>query len=483
MKVRLQRRDIARLWLALRPGGAAAYALAGLIAIVTLAVTAALARFLPEPDFFLAYAAVAVAALLGGTGPGLLAGALCLLGFDATLLTDGRGLPTRGEVVRFAGQAASLAAVAWAAGWLRRRLFAADRDRARSDRATPSEAEHRFPAAVNRFPGVLVIYDRERRIELVNAIGGQSGIRQSAVQGRRDEEIFPEEVTREYLPALDRALATGSAQRVECALPLGGPGTWVVDYVPLLGPAGDIRQVLGIGQNITEQRRAEEERDDLVRALSHDVRTPLNVVTSHAQLLLRGAREESPAARRGVAILAGARRIAAMVDDLVLAGQIEGGRFRLVRRPLDLAALAAESIEHLRGAHPVGRVRVEAGGGAPLSPVEGDAERLKRALQGLLLALLGASAEGEVRVGLAAEGGRAVLTVSSAEAILPEADLPHLFERAFRARAAPDTFDGLGLDLYLARRIAEAHGGSVGVESASGRGTTFTFAFGEGVRG
>lgn len=122
-------------------------------------------------------------------------------------------------------------------------------------------SEVRFRSAVDHMPDVFVIYDAERRIQFVNAAG--LALAERPIEdflGRKDEEIFPPEVTHSYLPLLEQTVATKAYQTGECTISLPNrlPYTIAVQYMPLLDTQGEIQQILGITYNITERKQAEE---------------------------------------------------------------------------------------------------------------------------------------------------------------------------------------------------------------------------------
>uniref|UniRef100_B8HRH4 histidine kinase n=1 Tax=Cyanothece sp. (strain PCC 7425 / ATCC 29141) TaxID=395961 RepID=B8HRH4_CYAP4 len=122
-------------------------------------------------------------------------------------------------------------------------------------------SELKFRTAIEHIPDVFVIYDAHRRIQFVNRAGlALSGGSLPDFLGRRDEEIFPVEVTQTYLPLLQQAVATKRYQTGECtiALPNREPYTIVVQYVPLLDGNGEIQQIFGISHDITRRKQAED---------------------------------------------------------------------------------------------------------------------------------------------------------------------------------------------------------------------------------
>jgi diguanylate cyclase (GGDEF)-like protein/PAS domain S-box-containing protein len=122
-------------------------------------------------------------------------------------------------------------------------------------------SERRFRLAIDRIPHPFVIYDAERRLQFVNTFGiDRSGYSEEALIGRRDEELFPDEVTNTYLPLLQKTIETRTIKTGECKIDLpGGPFTIIVTYIPLLNEQGEIYQILGHTHDITERKRIEEQ--------------------------------------------------------------------------------------------------------------------------------------------------------------------------------------------------------------------------------
>jgi two-component system CheB/CheR fusion protein len=172
------------------------------------------------------------------------------------------------------------------------------------------------------------------------------------------------------------------------------------------------------------------------------------------------------------------QRLNALVGDLLDVGRLRGGQMRLEREEIDLGAVVRRAVE---------MAEVEAGAQgqtitleAPEEPllVAGDARRLEQVALNLLTNAIRYAAQSPtiaVRLGRDTAAGQAVLEVQDAGPGIAAADLPHLFSRFYQvARSDRPSRGGLGLGLYLVQQLVVAHGGTVGVASTVGVGTTFT---------
>ena len=174
---------------------------------------------------------------------------------------------------------------------------------------------------------------------------------------------------------------------------------------------------------------------------------------------------------RATAVLKSCERMSAMIEDLVEATLLEDGRLQISPEPVDLAVVVPELLERFRGALEIDRVRLAVEPGLPRALA--DPQRLERILVNLLTnALKYSPSQGEITLELASDpDGVAIVVTDRGIGIAPE-DVPHVFERFFRARGARQP-EGLGLGLYITRLLVHAHGGRIEVASQLGQGSTF----------
>jgi signal transduction histidine kinase len=161
-----------------------------------------------------------------------------------------------------------------------------------------------------------------------------------------------------------------------------------------------------------------------------------------------------------------------LVEDLVDAARLETGRVKLHLEPVELGRFLTSWRDRVSGALQVDRVRVAAPESLPV--VVADPARLDQILGNLVSNALKYSVDGS-RVDVALAAGREALRLSVRDrgpGIAPD-DLPRLFRRYWRGTSAGRS-DGLGLGLFITRKLVEAHGWRIEVTSELGRGTTFT---------
>jgi two-component system sensor histidine kinase MtrB len=211
-----------------------------------------------------------------------------------------------------------------------------------------------------------------------------------------------------------------------------------------------------------------------VAGVAHDLRNPLHALKMSADLLVRS--EELPANGRARSLLERiskqAARLNRMVADLLDRTRIEAGALDLQIEECDLCELAAEVVDLQRStadAHVLDLAVPE----KPLS-LRCDASRMSQVLTNLVNNAIKYSPQGgRVRVTLARDDARALITVADEGVGIPAGECEHIFEPFRRSPNSKADIPGVGLGLSVSRRIVNAHGGHVRVTSVEGKGTTF----------
>jgi len=271
-----------------------------------------------------------------------------------------------------------------------------------------------------------------------------------------------------------RALAgeTVRCLHLRTADPETGRRGWVsASAAPIRGPGGRIDGAVLTFSDETGIYRLQEERDDLLRAITHDLRTPLNAIYLQAHLVERGNGGVEGVADRGRHIVRSCERMSEMLQDLADSAMLEAGRLPLNPQPIDLATFAGELLDRLQGGLDVERVRLALEPGLPR--IHADPRRLERIFVNLVSnALKYSPAQSEVGVSAASVGREVRISIADRGVGIAPEDQVHLFDRWFRARGTRRP-EGLGLGLYITRLLVEAQGGRIDLESAMGQGSTF----------
>ena len=227
-------------------------------------------------------------------------------------------------------------------------------------------------------------------------------------------------------------------------------------------------------KTVEELRRLSALRADFVSLVSHELRTPMAAVIGSARTLQQRWRELSPDQRESfLELIAGeTNRLATLVSDVLDTSRIDAGTFSFRFRDVDLGELVRDSVATVELASD--EVSVRASVHDSLPSVRGDAERLRQVLMNLLENAIKYSPVGdEVEVRAYSEDGRIRIDVSDNGPGIAREDQRLIFEKFGRVTSG-HTPPGTGLGLFIARSIAEAHGGTLDVTSAPQRGSTFT---------
>jgi len=260
------------------------------------------------------------------------------------------------------------------------------------------------------------------------------------------------------------------------------PGSFAPHEVELLTLLGrlvgsavqNIRAYDSERATVEELRRLSALRADFVSLVSHELRSPMAAVIGAARTLQARWRELSPDQRGAfLALIADeTSRLASLVGDVLDTSRIEAGTFTYRFSDVDLAGLLRDAVS----AATIGQdeVPVELHVADPLPPLRADAERLRQIVGNLLdNAIKYSPAGAPVEVRARRDDGRVLVAVSDRGPGISREHQRVVFEKFGRADGTAGK-PGTGLGLFIARSIAEAHGGTLDVRSAPGEGATFT---------
>ena len=218
-------------------------------------------------------------------------------------------------------------------------------------------------------------------------------------------------------------------------------------------------------------------RQRLIGDLSHELNTPLSVIQLEAKGLLDGLQEPAPAADQ---IIREVTMLRNLVRDLNWLAETDSGELRLGRESCSVTQLLGAELQRWQPQAERRRISLSFRPRSALPVLDLDRMRMSQALGNVVLnALQHTEAGGQITVAAEAEpDGRVAITVADDGAGIDAADLPHLFDRLYRAdRSRTRGTGGSGLGLAIARAIVTAHAGTITVASdGPGQGTTVCFS-------
>ncbi|MGE5516578.1 MAG: ATP-binding protein [Bacteroidota bacterium] len=221
---------------------------------------------------------------------------------------------------------------------------------------------------------------------------------------------------------------------------------------------------------LSRETEAKQQLRQFLSMVSHEFRTPLAIVDSAAQMLMmRAERADASMLPRLETIRGAVQRLVDLLATCLADEQLDSGRIVMQERALELQPILAAAVDHHRTASP-GRELALAVEAVPA--VWGDAGLLALVFNNLVGNALKYSG-GAVEVSARADDGGIVVQVRDHGIGIPADDMPHIFERFFRATNA-HKISGSGIGLHMVRQIVDLHGGTITVDSRVKRGSTFT---------
>jgi two-component system phosphate regulon sensor histidine kinase PhoR len=335
--------------------------------------------------------------------------------------------------------------------------------------AQASQERNRLLAALNSSADAVIGVDSEGRVCFANLAAEQLFTRpREDFIGKPFAWLMPDAELVEVL----KASRTENRRRVQI---LERPNKQYLQAIasPIVG-GGDWAALLVL-HDLTDVRRAELMRRDFVANVSHELRTPLASIKAVLETLDAGALSDPDAARDFIGrAQTEVDRLTQMVAELMELSRIEAGDVPIAIEPVDVGAAVSEAVARLRPQAERAGVRLSLDLDGDIPEILGDRARIERAVVNLVQNALKFTPDGgEVRVAVRDDAGVARIDVADTGVGIDERDLHRIFERFYKADNSRRT-DGSGLGLALVKHTAEAHGGSVSVESRLGSGSRFT---------
>ena len=219
------------------------------------------------------------------------------------------------------------------------------------------------------------------------------------------------------------------------------------------------------------QAQASQLKEQVFRAVAHDLRAPLLGLQGYLYILQSGKATQEEKKQYLELMSQAARNLSALLEDVLEVSRVEAGMLAPQKRPVDIAALAAEVVNTL--APTAAEKKIELQADIPAWKMPADEKLLRRVLTNLVSNAIKFTEKGFVRLRAKEDEKCYFITVQDSGIGMSEQELKGLFQKYHQVHADKP---GYGLGLFISRQIVEAHGGTLSVTSRPGEGSTFTVA-------
>ncbi len=350
--------------------------------------------------------------------------------------------------------------------------------------AQVNHEKERVNALLDSLADGVIILNADNLVERCNpAFTRLVGLPMEQIQGKPHEQLMqwdrhPQGMTLEQAESGGWPLTPHAHLYVEGdlkrekrpPLPVG------VAYTPLLTPDGKLLNIVATVRDITRFRQADELKGTFISIISHELKTPVALIKGYVSTLrLEDAHWDGKMVQESLAIIEEeADRLTGMIENLLDASRLQAGALAIKRADLALDALARRVANRLQIQTTRHTLVVDFPPEFPI--VLADEVRLEQVLSNLVNNAIKYAPGGEIRISGQARGDNVIICVSDEGPGIAPQDIPHIFDRFYRAPEMAKQTKGAGLGLYLARALIEAHDGRIWVDNAPGKGANICFS-------
>lgn len=347
-----------------------------------------------------------------------------------------------------------------------------------------SYEKQRLDAILDAAADGILILRPDHSIERCNmAFEKIYGAPRSEIENKEHEAIIrwakePQGLTLEKAEAGGWPLGPDATLYVEGDLerPLPPPLPVGITYAPLMEEEGGLRNIIVTVRDITHFRTADEIKNTFISIVSHELRTPVALIKGYVSTLRRDdAQWDRAIVEDSLAIIEEeADRLARMIDDLLDASRLQAGGMALNQADVSLPHLAERLANRFRTQTSRHTILTDFPENFPI--IMADEKRLAQVLSNLLSNAIKYAPEGEIRIHGQVLPDQVIVCVQDQGPGINPGDLPHIFDRFYRADQAIRKTKGAGLGLYLARAIVQAHGGRIWADPKAATGARICFS-------
>ena len=259
--------------------------------------------------------------------------------------------------------------------------------------------------------------------------------------------------------------------------PSGLPIAVGITYAPLLSAEGNLLNIIAMVRDITHFREAEELKSVFISVISHELKTPVALIKGYVGTLRRDdANWDREIIQDGLEVIEEeADRLTELIENPLDASRLQAGGITLNLADMSLPLFSEKLAEKFRTQSDRHKIVVDFPADFPVVMV--DEDRLSQVISNLLSnAIKYSPTGGEIRIAGQTRAEQVIICVQDQGPGIAPGDIPHVFDRFYRADSASRTTKGAGLGLYLTRAIVEAHGGRIWVDPRPSGGARICFS-------
>ena len=348
-----------------------------------------------------------------------------------------------------------------------------------------NQEKQRSDAMLDSAADGILILNPDHSIERTNAAFARMvGLPQDQIQQMDHSEIIqwvnpPHGVTLEKAEAGGWPLSPQAHLYVEGDLkrPNGQPPLPVgITYAPLISMEGVLINSIATIRDITHFRQADELKSEFVSIVSHELKTPVALIKGYVSTLRRDDVEwDSDVMDNSLQVIEEeADRLTELIEDLLDASRLQAGGITLKKTDISMKNLVDRLAERFQVQTDQHEIIVDIPDGFPV--IMADETRIEQVISNLISNAIKYAPGGEIRISGSYRPDQVIICVTDDGPGIANCDLPHIFDRFYRAQETSRKTKGAGLGLYLARANVEAHGGRIWADPHSTKGARICFS-------